>query len=49
METALTGAESSFRTHPIPNPVEVALQIGFELFDGLTVHAGRAAIGFDRL
>ena len=37
------------RAHSIPNPIEVALQIGIELLDGPTVHASRAAIGFDRL
>src|SRR5208282_6777444 len=36
------------RAHSIPNPIEVALQIGIELLDGPTIHASRAAIGFDR-
>jgi len=37
------------RTHPVPELVEVSLQVGIELFDRLTVHSGGTCIGFDRL
>src|SRR5208283_917853 len=36
------------RAHSVPDLVEITLQVGFELLDRLTVHAGRTSIGFDR-
>src|SRR5216684_2487717 len=36
------------RAHSVPDPVEVALQVGFKLLDRLSIHAGRALVGFDR-
>jgi len=36
------------RTHPVPDLVEISLQVGFELLDRLTVHTGRTTIGFNR-
>ena len=36
------------RTHPVPDLVEIVLQVGFELFDRLSVHPARTRIGFDR-
>src|SRR5450755_566549 len=35
------------RTHPVPDLVEVALQIGLELVDILPIHAGGALVGLD--
>src|SRR5215468_8976655 len=37
------------RGHPIPDLVEVILQVGFESLDGLTVHPGSAVVGLDLL
>src|SRR5271166_551352 len=36
------------RAHPVPDLVEVTLQVGFELLNRLTIHAGRTLAGFDR-
>src|SRR5262245_10910020 len=36
------------RAHPIPELVEIALQVGFELLNGHLIHTGRTLIGFDR-
>src|SRR5712671_3214613 len=36
------------RAHPIPDLVEVVLQVGFELLDCLTIHARCTTFGFDR-
>ena len=36
------------RAHPVPDLVEIALQVGFELLDRLPIHTGRTRIGFDR-
>src|SRR5262249_6459016 len=37
------------RGHPIPELVEVILQVGLERLDGLTVHPGSALVGLDLL
>src|SRR6516164_7370119 len=37
------------RGHPIPDLVEVILQVGLERLDGLTVHPGGALVGLDPL
>src|SRR3954462_9562399 len=37
------------RGHPIPDLVEVILQVCLERLDGLTVHPGRALVGLDLL
>jgi hypothetical protein len=36
------------RAHPVPDPVEIPRQIGFECLDRLPIHPGRTTIGFDR-
>jgi hypothetical protein len=36
------------RAHPVPDPVEVTLQVGFERLDRLPVHTGSALAGLDR-
>ena len=48
METASTGGKVGSRAHPVPDLVEVAPQVGFELLDRLPIRAGRTPIGFDR-
>ena len=40
--------EVASRRHPVPDPIQVAFQVRFEVFDRLLVHAGRARVGFDR-
>ena len=37
------------RGHPIPDLVQIALQISFEVLDRLPVHPGRALLRLDRL
>src|SRR3954447_16115072 len=41
--------EVSPRGHPIPDLVEVILQVRLEGLDGLTVHPGSALVGLDLL
>jgi len=36
------------RTHPVPDLVEISLQVGFELFEGLPVRTRRTTVGFHR-
>src|SRR6266436_1450485 len=36
------------RAHPVPDPVEIPLQVGFERLDRLSVHTGPAFAGPDR-
>jgi hypothetical protein len=42
-----TEAESRFPSSPIPDLVEIVLQIGFELLDRLTILARCTTFGFD--
>src|SRR5688500_11692583 len=37
------------RGHPVPDLVEVILQVGLESLDGLPVHPGSALVGLDLL
>src|SRR4029077_2332599 len=36
------------RTHPVPELVEIAPQVGIKLLDRLSINTGRARFGFDR-
>src|SRR5258708_35894875 len=36
------------RAYPVPDLVEITLQVGLELLDRLTIHASRSSIGFNR-
>src|SRR5664279_3134804 len=35
------------RGHPVPNPIKVVLQIGFEVLDRAPVHSRRSLVGLD--
>ncbi len=37
------------RRHPVPDPIQIVLQVRFEVFDRLVVHAGGARVGFHGL
>jgi hypothetical protein len=43
------GREVRARAHPVPDPVEVVLQVGLELAQCLVVHARGTVIGSDSL
>ena len=50
MATAFTGGGTvASRRHPVPDPIQIVLQVRFEVFDRLLVHAGRARVGFHGL
>ena len=36
-------------THPVPDPIEVLIQIPVEIFDGLSVNSGRPLVGLHLL